>query len=296
MRRAPEKNLNQTVAVMQSAAEKEVIARAYAEDVVGGTDLTSEGIFSAGDSGQGIVIAKEKGVLAGLSAAQRAFQWWGSEVQVEPLWSEGQPFNIGDQLLRVHGPLLSIFKSHRTALSLLSHLSGVASNTRHYIDKLQPFGIPLFYTRKALPGLRTLEKQAVALGGGTNHRLGLYDSIKVMDIHVKAAGSITCCVDRIRAKYGDQIFVEVEVRGRRDLESISNLLGSSIDRVWLDNVPFDEGRKLVAEYGSRVPFGASGGFNLETIEAAAEIGVSCVSVGASLVLDASPIDLSLKMS
>jgi nicotinate-nucleotide pyrophosphorylase (carboxylating) len=295
MRQAPELNLNQKIAEMQAIAADEVLSRAFAEDLVDGRDLTSEGVFSADDRGGGVVIAKEDGVLAGVSAARRAFEWWGSDIEIEPLRVEGDHFRPGDELLRVQGPLLALLKSHRTALSLLSHLSGVASNTSKFVDKLRPFGIPLFYTRKALPGLRTLEKHAVALGGGVNHRLGLYDSIKVMDVHVRAAGTIARCVERIREKYGDKAFVEVEVRNRRDLESISGLLGSSVDRVWLDNVPFDEGRKLVSEYAGRVPFGASGGFHLGTIEAAAEMGVNCISVGTGLVLDASPVDLSLKI-
>jgi len=294
MKTAPETGLNDWVAAMQRPAAEQALERAFAEDLAAGCDLTSEGIFSDEDETSGVVLAKGPGVLAGLLPARLAFERWGG-VKTEPALEEGRAFDTGAELLRVRGRVREVLRAHRTALNFLSHLSGVAARTKLYVDRLAGTGIPLFYTRKALPGLRVLEKHAVALGGAVNHRMGLYDTIKVMDVHVKAAGSLPECLRRLRLAYPDR-FIEAEVRSRADLESIADLLGESVDRVWLDNVPFDEARRLVAEYGSRVPFGASGGFSPENIREAATTGVSCVSVGSGLVLEAPPVDMSLRLS
>jgi len=296
VRRPPEIGQNALVESSQAAAVSDVLARAFEEDVKLGVDLTSSAIFSAGDQAVATVVAKGDGVLAGTYAAVRALQWWGNGVSVELLKSDGDLLSKGDSILLARGTVLDLLKSHRTALSLLSHLSGVATRTRAYVQKTQPFGVPLFYTRKAMPGLRTIEKQAVSVGGGVNHRLGLYDTIKVMDVHVKAAGSLRKCIESIRSKLGPGVYVEAEARSRDDVDAIQDLLGDALDRLWLDNVPVAEIRSILAAYRGRVAFGTSGGFQVENVADFAATGVDCVSVGSGLVLESTPIDLSMKVS
>jgi nicotinate-nucleotide pyrophosphorylase (carboxylating) len=262
---------------------------ALAEDV-GEGDVTTDATIDADASGEAELVLREPGVVCGLDVAEAVFRALDAEVRVERLIEEGTLVGSATAVARVSGPLRAILTGERTALNFLGRLSGIATLTRRYVDAVAGTGAVILDTRKTTPGLRVLEKHAVAVGGGRNHRLGLDDGVLVKDNHLRAAGSIREAVDRLRAATHLPVEVECDT-----LEQVSEALAAGADALLLDNMRVDELRQAVAVVRGRARLEASGGVTLDNVRAVAESGVDEISVGA-LTHSARSLDVSLELA
>ena len=260
------------------------VDRWLAEDV-GDGDLPSLSVLDEDATCLARVLVKEPGVVCGLEVAAEVFERLGAELQ--PLAGEGDRVVPGP-VAQVDGPARAVVTGERLALNLIGRLSGIATLTRRYVDAVADTGAVILDTRKTTPGLRTLEKHAVACGGGRNHRLGLYDGILIKDNHLRLAGSLGEAV--VRAK---QTGVPVEVECDT-LAQVREALAAGTDSILLDNMAVDELRDAVRLAGGQVRLEASGGVTLETVRAIAETGVDFISVGA-LTHSARALDVSLEV-
>ena len=263
--------------------------RAWLREDLGQGDLTSLLVVPEDIEGEAVILAKEGGVLAGLWVAERVFALADPRTAFAPLVAEGARVAEGTEVARVRGPLRGILAGERLALNLLQRLSGIATLTRAYVEALAGTKAQILDTRKTTPGLRALEKYAVRVGGGRNHRYGLFDWILIKENHVRAAGGVGEAVRRAKARAPHYLKVEVEVR---DLAELEEALEAGADLILLDNFPLEALREAVRRVGGRVPLEASGNMTLERAKAAAEAGVDYVSVGA-LTHSAKALDLSL---
>ena len=263
--------------------------RAWLREDLGQGDLTSLLVVPEDLEGEAVILAKEGGVLAGLWVAERVFALADPRTAFTPMVAEGARVAEGTEVARVRGPLRGILAGERLALNLLQRLSGIATLTRAYVEALAGTKAQILDTRKTTPGLRALEKYAVRVGGGRNHRYGLFDGILLKENHVRAAGGVGEAVRRAKARAPHYLKVEVEVRS---LEELEEALEAGADLILLDNFPLEALREAVRRVGGRVPLEASGNMTLERAKAAAEAGVDYVSVGA-LTHSAKALDLSL---
>ena len=263
--------------------------RAWLREDLGQGDLTSLLVVPEDLEGEAVILAKEGGVLAGLWVAERVFALADPRTAFTHLVAEGARVAEGTEVARVRGPLRGILAGERLALNLLQRLSGIATLTRAYVEALAGTKAQILDTRKTTPGLRALEKYAVRVGGGRNHRYGLFDGILLKENHVRAAGGVGEAVRRAKARAPHYLKVEVEVRS---LEELEEALEAGADLILLDNFPLEALREAVRRVGGRVPLEASGNMTLERAKAAAEAGVDYVSVGA-LTHSAKALDLSL---
>jgi nicotinate-nucleotide pyrophosphorylase (carboxylating) len=269
---------------------RDLVAQALLEDL-GSGDVTAEAVVPEDLQGKATITQKEPGVVFGLDVAAEVFRQAGaSELEErarEREWRDDVPSTVA----RVAGPARALLAAERTALNLLCHLSGVATLTARFAREVEGTGARILDTRKTTPGLRALEKAAVAAGGGTNHRMGLYDAILIKENHAALAGGVGEAVRRAReAKPG--LTVEVECR---NLEEVREGAEAGADRLLLDNMPpeqLQEAVGLVREGGERPELEASGGVTLETVAEIAATGVGYVSVGA-LTHSAPALDLSM---
>ncbi len=262
---------------------------ALAEDV-GEGDVTTEATIDADASGEAELVLKEPGVVCGLDVAEAVFRALDAELRFERLVDQGTLVGSATAVARVSGPLRAILTGERTALNFLGRLSGIATLTRRYVDAVAGTGAAILDTRKTTPGLRVLEKHAVAIGGGRNHRLGLDDGVLVKDNHLRATGSIREAVERLRAATHLPVEVECET-----LEQVSEALAAGADALLLDNMRVDELRAAVALARGRARLEASGGVTLDNVRAVAETGVDEISVGA-LTHSARSLDVSLELA
>lgn len=271
----------------------ELIERAIKEDI-GDGDHTTLSTVPQDVQGNAKLLVKEAGVIAGVDVALKIFRKIDSNLKVEVLIEDGTVVKPGDIVFNVSGNTHSILQAERLALNFMQRMSGIATNTKKYVDKLEGLKTKVLDTRKTTPGLRVVEKMAVKIGGGVNHRFGLYDMILVKDNHVDFAGGIEKAILKIKdylEKNGKKIPVEIEVRNQHELEEV--LKTGFVDRVMLDNFTPEETRKAVEFINGRMEIESSGGINLETIRSYAECGVDFVSVG-ELTHQINSIDLSLK--
>lgn len=277
-----------------SKALEHLIALALAEDV-GPGDWTTEWTVDREAFGKAVIVAKEPLVVAGTKAASLVFQRVEPRLQLTLEAMDGDKLTAGDQLLLVQGPLRGILTGERVALNFLGRLSAVATLTRRYVEAVRGTGARILDTRKTTPGWRFLEKEAVRVGGGENHRLGLYDMVLVKDNHLVAAGGVTAAVERVRNENRAGLAVEVEVN---TLQELGELLPLGVDRVLLDNMDLEVMKKavdLVHALGETRPLvEASGNMTLESVRAVAETGVDLISVGA-LTHSVTGADLSLRV-
>lgn len=269
---------------------------AVEEDLNATGDVTSQILIPAERIGMASLVARQPGVLAGLPAAELAFALVDPTLIVEILLPDGSPIQPGDRLAVVSGRIRSILSGERTALNFLQHLSGIATQTRRYVEAVAGLAAKVLDTRKTTPGWRLLEKYAVRQGGAHNHRLGLYDGILIKDNHLaalaKAADPIAEAVRLAREKHGTSLSVEIEVDTLTQLDAA---LKVQPDIVLLDNMPPSELREAVRrrnEVARGVLLEASGGVTLATIRAIAETGVDRISVGA-LTHSAPALDIAL---
>ena len=274
-------------ALLQGGLEEAL--RAWLREDLGQGDLTSLLVVPEDIEGEAVILAKEGGVLAGLWVAERVFALADPRTAFAPLVAEGARVAEGTEVARVRGPLRGILAGERLALNLLQRLSGIATLTRAYVEALAGTKAQILDTRKTTPGLRALEKYAVRVGGGRNHRYGLFDGILIKENHVRAAGGVGEAVRRAKARAPHYLKVEVEVR---DLAELEEALEAGADLILLDNFPLEALREAVRRVGGRVPLEASGNMTLERAKAAAEAGVDYVPVGA-LTHSAKALDLSL---
>jgi nicotinate-nucleotide pyrophosphorylase (carboxylating) len=276
------------VAVATDTLER-IVHAALAEDI-GAGDVTTEATVSADSVGTAAVLVKEPGVVCGLRVVETTFRALDPEIQFEAFATDGDLVEAPAVVARVSGSQRAILTGERVALNFLGRLSGIATLARQYVDAVAGTGVAVLDTRKTTPGLRALEKHAVASGGGTNHRFGLDDAVLLKDNHVRAAGSITTAVELVRAASDLPIEVECET-----LEQVSEALKVGVDAILLDNMTLPELSDAVALAGGRARLEASGGVTLETIRAIAETGVDEISVGA-LTHSARSLDVSLELT
>jgi nicotinate-nucleotide pyrophosphorylase (carboxylating) len=263
-----------------------IVRRALDEDV-GAGDVTTRATVPPEARARARITQKQPGVVFGLDAAEATFRALDPEVRLERLVAEGE-WRDGGPVLAVEGRAGVLLTAERTALNFLQRLSGVATLTARYVAAIAGTGARVLDTRKTTPGLRALEKAAVAAGGGTNHRAGLYDAVLIKENHAAMAGGVAAAVEAARAAAPD-VPLEVECR---DLGEVDEALAAGAPRLLLDNMTPAQLRDVVARVGDRADLEASGGVTLETIREFASTGVHFVSVGA-LTHSAPALDLSL---
>ena len=275
------------------AAIDPLIESALREDV-GAGDFTSDSIIAAGVSGEGQVLAKQEGIVAGLPVFFRVFQILDPNLLCEPRIQDGSPVRSGQVLGTVRGSVRSLLKGERTALNFIQRLSGIASLTRAYATAVEGTGVKILDTRKTTPNLRFLEKYAVHAGGGENHRFGLHDMILIKNNHVNAAGGVSPAVRRCLAflkQKGLDLKIEVEARS---LNEVDDALRHPVQRIMLDNMNPGEMREAVRLISGKAETEASGNIRLENVRAVAETGVDFISVGA-LTHSAPALDISFRI-
>jgi len=250
-----------------------IIDLALAED---GRDKTSEAIFSKQDCLRAAMLAKEEGIVAGINIAEKVFQRQDPDITFEAYVMDGTRIYPQEKIASVYGPVMSILKTERVALNFLQRMSGIATATAEYVKRLEGTGTQILDTRKTAPGHRFLDKLAVRLGGGANHRMGLYDMALIKDNHIDAVGSIREAVKRIRDAFPD-LPVEVEARS---LPDVKDLLRIGIDRIMLDNFSLEDMKEAAHIVNRKIPLEASGGITLDNIREVALTGVDYISIGA----------------
>lgn len=278
---------------MKSKIPEEFILRCLEEDL-GDGDHTSVACISPTAVGKAGLLIKEKGVLAGVRFAEKVFSVVDDTLEMELLIGDGSVVSPGDIAFYVSGRQQSLLKSERLVLNIMQRMSGIATSTREHVLKLEGLKTRILDTRKTSPGLRFLEKEAVRIGGGYNHRMGLYDMIMIKDNHISYAGGIREAIKRTReylsAKNLD-LRIEIEAGTPFDVEVILETGG--VDRIMLDNFSLSDTRQAVEMISGKFETESSGGINLSNIRSYAECGVDFISVGA-LTHRVCSLDISLK--
>jgi nicotinate-nucleotide pyrophosphorylase (carboxylating) len=270
-----------------------LIRAALAEDIATG-DVTSDYFIPEKTRSKAQIMAKEAGVLSGIDVAKEVFSLVDKGLGVWNEKNDGDSFEVGDVILTIEGKTRSILSAERTALNFLQRLSGVATTTRTYLQAMANPSVQLLDTRKTTPGWRLLEKAAVRHGGGTNHRMGLYDRVMVKDNHHMACGKLPAlqsAIDRVK-KDKPKIKIQLEAANLAQVKDVLTLKG--VDMILLDNMSPAQLKEAVALIDGKIFTEASGGINLRTIAKVATTGVNAISVGA-LTHSARAIDLSLEV-
>jgi nicotinate-nucleotide pyrophosphorylase (carboxylating) len=269
---------------------KDLIERALHEDI-GPGDVTSEATIPPDSTSRAVMLAKQFLVVAGLEVARAVFLSLDPNIQYTPLVKEGDGIPAGTELVRLSGNTRALLAGERVALNLMQHLSGIATLTAKYVEMVEGLKAQVLDTRKTLPGLRQLEKYAVRLGGGRNHRFGLFDGVLIKDNHIKASGTITTAVARAREAAHHLLKIEVETK---TLDEVREALAAKADIIMLDNMPIEMMREAVTIISGRALVEASGNVTIKTIRAIAETGVDFISSG-SLTHSAPAADISMKI-
>jgi nicotinate-nucleotide pyrophosphorylase (carboxylating) len=264
------------------------VSAALVEDI-GGGDLTAL-LTPGGHQSTGTVISRQEAVLAGQAWFDACFQQLDSAAEIEWMANDGERIAPGQTICAIRADTRALLTAERTALNFLQLLSGTATTTLRYVEAIAGTGSRIVDTRKTLPGLRLAQKYAVRCGGGTNHRLGLYDGILIKENHIIAAGGIPQALDQARRLAGADTFIQVEVE---TLEQLAEALDCGATMILLDNMDLDQMREAVGINAGRAELEASGGVRLETVRAIAETGVDRISIG-GLTKDVRAIDLSLR--
>lgn len=266
---------------------QELIDQALKEDI--GTGDLSTGILPDDLKGLAKLYSKQEGVVAGLLIVEQVFRRVDPQIQVNMLAKDGDELKVGAVALELVGALNSILQAERTALNFLQHLSGIATATKKAVDQVTGLPVRIVDTRKTLPGWRDLQKYAVRVGGGQNHRFGLYDAVMLKDNHLAAVGGLTEAVERIRAQVGHMVKIEVECES---MEQVHEAVTCGVDVIMLDNMEIEEMRKAVQYIDQRAIVEASGGMQAELLREVAETGVDLISIGA-LTHSVKAMDFSL---
>ena len=268
------------------------IRRFLAEDL-GHGDITTDPIFTGDRQGDAVFIAKEPLVAAGMAlVAGRVFQLLNKNIVIEQALDDGRQAEPGATLLKISGPVGDLLRAERVALNLVQRLCGIATLTRKYVDRVAGLNVRIVDTRKTTPGLRMLEKYAVRVGGGHNHRFNLADGVLIKDNHLAACGSIRAAVERVRATVPHTIRIEVEAE---DQAQVRECLASGVDIIMLDNMEPAAMREAVKLINGRALVEASGGVDLDTVRDIAATGVDIISVG-RLTHSAPACDISMDIA
>ena len=265
----------------------------FAEDI-GDGDHTTLSCIPSDAQGKSQLIIKENGVLAGISIAREIFKAFDPELKMTVFIEDGTEVKVGDVAFVVEGKIQSLLQTERLMLNIMQRMSGVATRTREYVKLLEGTKTNVLDTRKTTPGLRLLEKEAVKIGGGVNHRIGLYDMILLKDNHVDFAGGIDKAILRAKAylqSKGKDLKIEIEVRNFDELSQVMSIGG--VDRIMLDNFSVENTRKAVEIINGKYETESSGGITFETLRPYAECGVDYISVGA-LTHSVKSLDMSFK--
>jgi len=277
--------------ILVSPQIERLIRDALDEDI-GAGDLATMATISAASRGTGLFRAKKAGVVAGLVLLDRIFYFIDPKVELRLLAKDGAEVNPGMVVAEAVGPVRALLLAERTALNFLQRLSGNATLTREYVEAVKDYPCKVLDTRKTTPGLRTLEKYAVRMGGGMNHRIGLYDAALVKDNHIEATGSIAEAVKAVRRHAPFMAKVEVEAS---NLQQVREALDAGADVIMLDNMTLAQMTEAVKLVNKRAWIEASGGITLETIRQVAETGVDFISSGA-LTHSAPVVDFNMKIT
>ncbi|MFI5251795.1 MAG: carboxylating nicotinate-nucleotide diphosphorylase [Bacteroidota bacterium] len=272
-----------------------ILEEAIIEDI-GTGDITTDAIVAPNAVGAGTVLLKEDGIVSGLEIAAAVFAIIDPTIKFHILVEDGAKLTAGTQLASLHGPLSSILKGERTALNILQRMSGISSLTQRFVRRVEGTSAKITDTRKTAPGLRVLDKLAVKMGGGVNHRFGLDDMVLIKDNHIEAAGSVSKALERCIAylkQHNIQLKIEIETKNLPEVQEALHF--TFVDRIMLDNFPVEEMKKAVAMNNGKVKIEASGNVSLETVRPIAETGVDFISIGA-LTHSPKALDISLKIS
>lgn len=270
----------------------DLLTLAFAEDV-GDGDHTTLSTIPADECGKQRLIVKEEGIIAGVDIARKVFEKFDPELKMTVFIEDGSHVKPGDIAFEVEGSVRSLLQTERVMLNIMQRMSGIATQTARYQERLKGLKTKVLDTRKTTPGMRMLEKEAVRIGGGCNHRIGLFDMILIKDNHVDFAGGITQAVNAAKkylAEKGKDLKIEVEVR---NTDEINEALAAGIDRIMLDNFTPERTREAVELINGRVEIESSGGITLGTLREYGECGVDFISVGA-LTHSVKGLDMSFK--
>jgi nicotinate-nucleotide pyrophosphorylase (carboxylating) len=291
-----------------SLVVREILERALQEDI-GSGDVTTEALCEPDQTGRAVMRTKEPCVIAGVPVAQLVFTILDAQIRFTPHVRDGDRLPAGQTIAELEGSLRAILMGERTALNLLQRLSGIATLTARYVEAVKEFSVKILDTRKTVPGLRILDKYAVRVGGGQNHRIGLFDGVLIKSNHIRTAGGITKAVERARRLAPQTIKIEVEVK---NLQEFQEALAAGADIIMLDNMPLEEMRRAVTiaredltpgpspsrrgvpKAGRGLLLEASGGVTLENVREIAATGVDFISVGA-LTHSVKAIDMHLEV-
>lgn len=271
----------------------ELITLAIAEDI-GDGDHTTLCCIPSTEMGKSRLIIKESGVLAGVEMAQRIFKHFDPDMRMDIFICDGAEVKRGDIAFTVEGRVQSLLQTERLVLNVMQRMSGIATTTRRYVKALEGTRTRVLDTRKTTPGMRMLEKEAVRIGGGVNHRIGLFDMILLKDNHVDFAGGIEQAITRAQSYLEEKrkkLKIEIEVRNFKELDEVMKVGG--VDRIMLDNFSPSDTREAVRRIGGRYETESSGGITFDTLRDYAECGVDYISVGA-LTHSIQSLDMSLK--
>jgi nicotinate-nucleotide pyrophosphorylase (carboxylating) len=272
----------------------QLLQRWLLEDI-GRGDRTTQSLFPSGSPvGQAAWIVKESGIVAGLPIAARVFRLLNEQVTFTAMVAEGQWCERGEAIAQIQGPLDALLTGERVALNLAMRLSGIATATNHYVEKIADLPAQLVDTRKTTPGLRILEKYATQVGGAINHRMGLDDGVMIKDNHIAAAGGIGKAIAQIRARIPYPLTIEVETER---LDQVMEALEHNADIIMLDNMPIElmqQAIHMIRDQNDRIKIEASGNITLETIRTVAETGVDYISSSAPITRS-HWLDLSMRM-
>ena len=272
---------------------EEIIQRALDEDIQSG-DVTTQAVIPDSVFGKGKFLVKANGIIAGLNVAKNVFEMVDVRIDFKVLILDGGKVKVGDIVAEVEGKASSILTAERTALNFLQRMSGIATLTNTFVEKIKHTKAKILDTRKTVPGLRLLDKEAVRLGGGKNHRIGLFDMFLIKDNHIEIAGSITNAVEACRnfqQKKNLNLKIEVETK---NLEEVKEALTCNVDVIMLDNFKTEMMKNAVTLINGKCLIEASGNINVDNVKEVAETGVDYISVGA-LTHSVKALDISLEV-
>ncbi|MCF8373907.1 MAG: carboxylating nicotinate-nucleotide diphosphorylase [Bacteroidales bacterium] len=272
---------------------RQFIDNAFREDI-GDGDHSTLACIPANTQGKAKLLIKDSGILAGVNIAQQVFHQFDPTLEMKIFMQDGSSIKPGDIVFKVEGKKTSILQTERLVLNIMQRMSGIATQTREYVDLLQGLHTKVLDTRKTTPGIRFLEKEAVKIGGGKNHRMGLFDMIMIKDNHIDFAGGIGQAISKTKqylSEKGKDLKIEVEARSLDEVNEIMRVGG--IHRIMLDNFSFADTREAVELIAGQYETESSGGITKETIRQYAECGVDYISVGA-LTHQVKSLDMSLK--
>lgn len=265
----------------------QLIEIALKEDI--GTGDLSTMIIPDDYLGEAKIYAKEQGTICGAYIAEMVFQKVDAHIRTEIYVKDGDRISSGMLVMKVMGPLAGILQAERTAINFMQHLSGISSMTRKLVDMVSDLDVKIVDTRKTIPGMRSLQKYAVRVGGGNNHRFGLYDAVMLKDNHHAVIGGLDKAIQKIKGKVGHMVKIEVECE---TLDQVENALESGVDVIMLDNMSLEDMRLAVKLIDKKAIIEASGGITEETIREIAETGVDILSIG-KLTHSVTAVDFSM---